>query len=119
MFVLWNAVIRIDSNGKVLGADQRISALEAITVNAAYQAFEEDQKGSIEIGKLADLVVLDANPLTVSPDAIKDISVSRRVKEGKAIYATTQLANPAAPYCVETGGQYEIRKASDGGAFGI
>jgi predicted amidohydrolase YtcJ len=122
MFVLWSAVNRKDRNGKVIGPDQRITAqeaLEAITINAAYQAFEEDQKGSIEVGKLADLVVLDANPLTVDPDAIKDISVTRTVKEGKTVFATAQLANPAATYCVESGGSYEITTASDGSQSGI
>lgn len=90
MLVMWSAVTRQDRNGDVLGPDQRITAqeaLEAITINAAYQAFEEDQKGSIEVGKLADLVVLDANPLTVAPDAIKDISVLQTIKDGKTIFS--------------------------------
>jgi predicted amidohydrolase YtcJ len=121
MLVLWSAVTRKDRNGEVVGPDQRITpyeALEAITVNAAYQAFEEDSKGSIEVGKLADLVVLDANPLRVEPDAIKDISVLRTIKEGKTIYGATQLANPAATYCMESGGAYEMRQ-SDAGTVGI
>ncbi|PCH72694.1 MAG: metal-dependent hydrolase [Rhodobacteraceae bacterium] len=121
MFVLWTAVTRKNRNGRVIGPDQRITpyeALEAITVNAAYQAFEEDSKGSIEIGKRADLVVLDANPLTVEPDALKDITVLRTIKDGKTIYAATQTANPAATFCVESGGTYETRD-SDAGAIGI
>lgn len=118
MFVLWSAVNRTDRIGKIIGPDQRITpyeALEAITVNAAYQGFEEDEKGSIEVGKLADLVVLDANPLTVSADAIKDISVLRTIKEGKTIYATAQLANPSATYCLERGNTYEMRQYDAGG----
>jgi len=54
------------------------------------QAFEEDSKGSIEVGKLADLVVLDGNPLTVEADAIKDISVLRTIKEGTTIFDAAQ-----------------------------
>ena len=63
-------------NGEVLGADERISvldALEAITKNAAYQYFEEDIKGTIKEGKLADLVILDKNPLKVDVDDIQPI----------------------------------------------
>jgi predicted amidohydrolase YtcJ len=78
MLVLRSAVNRLDRNGEVIGADQRNTpqkALQAITINATYQAFEEDNKGSIEVGKLADLVVLDANPLRVDPEIIKGISI--------------------------------------------
>jgi dihydroorotase-like cyclic amidohydrolase len=58
----------------VLGVAQRatpLEALKAVTAWAAYQNFEEDQKGTLEPGKLADLVVLSANPLTVPPDTLK------------------------------------------------
>lgn len=89
MFVLWTAVNRISRNGAVIGADQRVSAMEAlkaITINAAYQYAEESSKGSLEPGKLADLVILDGNPLTVDPMAIKDIKVVETIKAGKSIY---------------------------------
>ena len=85
MFVIWTAVNRVSRSGEVIGADQRVTpleALKAVTINAAYQYFEEDSKGSIEVGKLADLVILDANPLTVDPMAIKDIKVVETIKEG-------------------------------------
>ncbi len=121
MFVLWSAVTRQDRTGKVIGPQQRITpyeALEAITVNAAYQAFEEASKGSIEVGKRADLVVLDGNPLTVAPDAIRNISVLRTIKDGRTIYAATQTANPAATSCVESGATYESR-ATGNGVIGI
>jgi hypothetical protein len=52
----------------------------------AYQHFEEKTKGSLEVGKLADLVILDRNPLTVDPKTIKDIRVVETIKEGKTIY---------------------------------
>jgi hypothetical protein len=89
MVVVWTAVNRVSRSGEVIGEDQRVTpleALEAITINAAYQYFEEDSKGSIEVGKLADLVILDKNPLTVDPMTIKDIKVVETIKEGMSIY---------------------------------
>lgn len=89
MMVVWSAVNRKLRSGEVLGPDERIApldAIKAITINAAYEYFEEDSKGSIEPGKLADLVILDRNPLTVDPDEIKNIKVVETIKEGKTIY---------------------------------
>ena len=89
LFVIWSAVTRKDRAGNVIGPDQRISAteaLKAVTINAAYQYFEEDAKGSIEVGKLADFAILSANPVTVTPDAIRDIQVLETIKEGRTIY---------------------------------
>jgi predicted amidohydrolase YtcJ len=57
-----------------------------MTDYAAYQYFEEKTKGTLETGKLADLVILDANPLKVEPMAIKDIKVLETLKAGKSIY---------------------------------
>ncbi len=91
LFVIWSAVNRVSRGGEVIGADQRVTPLEAlraVTIDAAYQYFEEGSKGSIEVGKLADLVILDANPLTVDPMAIKDIKVVETIKEGQPIYAS-------------------------------
>jgi predicted amidohydrolase YtcJ len=89
IFLLWTAVNRITRSGQVLGADERLSAeqaLRAITIDAAYQAFEEDQKGSLEPGKLADLVILSANPLDVEPLAIREIEVVETIKGGVTIW---------------------------------
>ena len=89
MFLIWTAVNRISREGVVVGEDQRISVMEAIaaqTINGAYQHFEEERKGSIEVGKLADLVVLDKNPLSVEPMALRDIKVNQTIKAGKVIY---------------------------------
>jgi predicted amidohydrolase YtcJ len=88
-FVMWTAVNRISRGGVVIGPDQRVTpleALKAITINAAIQYSEGETKGSIEPGKLADLVILDRNPLAVAPDAIKDIKVVETIKEGKTVY---------------------------------
>lgn len=90
MHSVWCAVNRISRAGKVLGEDQGVSvyeALKAITIDAAYEYFEEDLKGSIKVGKLADLVVLDRSPLAVDPMEIKEIKVLRTIKEGAAIYS--------------------------------
>jgi predicted amidohydrolase YtcJ len=89
MFVMWSAVERLSRAGVVIGPEQRVTpleALKAITINAAYQYSEEASKGSLEPGKLADLVILDRNPLKVDPMAIKDIKVVETIKEGKSIY---------------------------------
>jgi predicted amidohydrolase YtcJ len=89
MFVVWTAVNRVSRSGAIIGADQRVTpleALKAITINAARQYREADQKGSLEVGKLADLVVLDGNPLTVDPMTIKDIRVVETIKDGQTVY---------------------------------
>lgn len=89
MRLLWSGVNRVTRSGKLLGPDQRITPLEALksmTINAAYQFFEENDKGSIEVGKLADLTVLSANPLKVDAMTIKDIRIEETIKEGKTVY---------------------------------
>lgn len=88
--LVWSGVNRLTRSNKVLGPEQRISALDAlksVTINAAYQMFEDQNKGSIEVGKIADFVVLSDSPLTVEPDAIKDIEVLETVKDGKTVYS--------------------------------
>lgn len=86
---MWSAVNRRTRSNVVLGKDQCLTpleALKALTIWAAYQHFEEKQKGSIEVGKLADFAILSANPLTVDPMTIQDIEVVETIKEGKTIY---------------------------------
>ncbi|MCG7860449.1 amidohydrolase family protein, partial [Flavihumibacter sediminis] len=58
----------------------------SITAWAAYQGFEENLKGTITAGKLADFVILDKNPLKIDPLTITDISINATIKEGKTIY---------------------------------
>ena len=89
MFMLWSAVNRISRGGAEVGLDQRVTPLEglkAMTIWGAEQYGEQDSKGSLEPGKLADLVILDRNPLEVEPMAIRDIKVVETVKEGVTIY---------------------------------
>ncbi len=88
-FLMWNAVTRKSRSGQIIGREQRITAeqaLRAVTLDAAYQIFEEETKGSIAVGKLADLAVLSENPLQVAPDDIKDIQVLATIKEGVPVY---------------------------------
>ncbi|TDQ18515.1 hypothetical protein DFQ04_0317 [Algoriphagus boseongensis] len=89
MRVVWTAVNRTSRSGAIIGENERLTpyeALQAITIWSAYQHFEEDKKGSLKEGKLADLVILDKNPLKVEPDAIKEIQVEETIKEGKTIF---------------------------------
>jgi len=89
MMTVWTAVNRPLRSGATLGADQRITpyeALQAITIDAAFQYREEDSKGSIKPGKRADLVILSADPTKVAPESIKDIKVIETIKDGKTIY---------------------------------
>jgi predicted amidohydrolase YtcJ len=89
MRMMWSSVTRQAREGQIIGPAERIDrwqALKALTINAAWQLFEEDQKGTLEAGKLADLVILDANPLTVETDAILDIQVVETLKEGETVY---------------------------------
>lgn len=89
MRLAWAAVNRLTRSGKTLGEAQKISpwdALKAMTINGAYQYFEENSKGSLEPGKLADLVILSENPLKADPAAIKDIRVIETIKEGVSVH---------------------------------
>jgi predicted amidohydrolase YtcJ len=89
LITIWTAVNRTSRSGKVIGPDERVTpleALKAVTINAAYQYFEETSKGSIEVGKLADLAILSGNPLTVDPAKILEIQVLETIKEGKTVY---------------------------------
>ncbi len=89
MMVIHSAVNRTSRSGVIVGPEERISpmdALKAVTIWGAYLYFEENEKGSIEPGKRADLVVLSANPLTVDDATIKEIKVLQTIKDGKKIY---------------------------------
>ena len=88
-FMLWTSMARVSPTGIVSGADERIdayAALQALTTGPAWQIFEEDRKGRIKVGLLADFVILDRNPLTAPVDAVKDIKVRETIKEGRSVW---------------------------------
>jgi predicted amidohydrolase YtcJ len=92
MRVLDATVTRRTRSNDILGPAQRvdvITGLKAMTIWAAYQQFEEASKGSIEVGKLADLVILSDDPTAVPPDEIDRIKVTETIKEGVTIFALT------------------------------
>lgn len=83
------SVERKSRSGKIIGANEKLTpyeALKGITIWSAYQHFEEKTKGTLEQGKLADLVILDMNPLKVSEEKIKEIKVLETIKEGVSVY---------------------------------
>jgi predicted amidohydrolase YtcJ len=89
LLAIQTCVTRETNSGTVVGSDQRISPEEALrvyTLGGAYASFEEDIKGSIEIGKLADVVVLSDDPRKVDPQSIKDIRVMMTIVGGKISY---------------------------------
>ena len=88
--LMWIATNRSSRSGKVYGAEEIITvyeALRAATIEPAYQFFEENHKGSLEKGKLADLVILDKNPLKVAREVIRDIQVLQTIKEGNTVWS--------------------------------
>ena len=105
LFLVWTAVNRVTRSGQILGPEERVNpyvALKAITDHAAHQYFEEHLKGTIEVGKLADLVILNRNPLKTEPMEIKDIRVLRTLKSGDTLFTAEadkegRLVPPSAP----------------------
>jgi predicted amidohydrolase YtcJ len=89
MRLLWATTNRQTRSGKILGKQQRIStysALEAMTINAAYQHFEDDIKGSIEVGKQADLVVLSQDPLSIDTKNLLELNVVATFSRGVEVF---------------------------------
>ena len=90
MMALQSMVTRKDFDGRVWGPNQRITidqAMRICTLNGAYASFEENIKGSITAGKLADFVILADDPHDVDPDNIKNIEIVRTVVGGTTMYA--------------------------------
>jgi predicted amidohydrolase YtcJ len=86
--IVWSAVNRRSNGGVAIGPEQRIDAMQArrgVTIDAAYQHFEEHEKGSLEPGKLADLVILDRSPLD-DPERIDQIRVLETIIGGRTAY---------------------------------
>jgi len=94
MRVLDATVTRRSRSGDIIGPAQRVdvmTALKAMTIWPAWQHFEEDTKGSIEVGKLADFVILDKNPTTVNPETLDQIKVTETIKEGVTIFKLEEM----------------------------
>ncbi len=89
MMALQSSVTRKDMKGQVWGGSQKITAEQAIkvgTINGAYASYEEKLKGSLERGKLADLVVLDKDPTKVDPMSLVEIPIERTMTGGRWVY---------------------------------
>jgi hypothetical protein len=89
MMALQSMVTRKDIQGRVWGASQRISVTEAMkicTMHGAYASFEESTKGSLTPGKLADIVIVAADPHKVDPDSIADIKILRTILGGRTTF---------------------------------
>jgi hypothetical protein len=89
MMAIQSMVTRKDVRGRVWGPDQRISVSEAMricTMHGAYASFEENSKGSLVAGKLADFVILEKDPHEVNPDEIIDINILRTVLGGRTTF---------------------------------
>lgn len=89
MRVLSATVTRTTRSGRVLGPEHRVpvaTALKALTLWPAWQHFEEEVKGTIEVGKFADFVILSENPLVVPGERLADLEVVETIKEGVSVY---------------------------------
>ena len=106
MRVISATVNRVTRSNQVLGPEHRTTPLVAVkahTLWSAYQHFEEKSKGSIEVGKLADFVVLDRNPLEGDPLKIADFKAEETIKEGKTVYRRSATEKTAALHsCAES-----------------
>ena len=89
LYGIWSAVNRVRKSGKVFRSEERLTLEEAIrayTITPSWAFFEDDRKGSIEVGKFADLVVLGKDILSMDPMEIKDIPVLQTMMDGKFVY---------------------------------
>lgn len=99
MRVLDATVTRRSRSGDIIGPEQRVdvmTALKAMTIWPAWQHFEEDTKGSIEAGKLADFVILDKDPISVDPETLDQIKVLETIKEGVVVFDITDIKKSSA-----------------------
>ncbi|WP_375055000.1 amidohydrolase [Zobellella sp. DQSA1] len=91
---IWAAVNRLGHDGKVYGAEEAISVEEAIrayTRGPAYLTFDEQERGSIEVGKVADLVVLAEDPLSIDPRRLRDLAVEKTIIAGRELFQGSHI----------------------------
>ena len=99
MRVLDATVTRRSRSSDIIGPGQRVdvmTALKAMTIWSAWQHFEEDTKGSIEVGKLADFVILDKDPTAVDPETLDQIKVTETIKEGITVFSLAETKKAGA-----------------------
>jgi len=85
---VWSTAFRITHGGQLLGPQQRVSvmqALRSVTIDAAWQVFEEDNRGSLEPGKYADMIILSGSPLK-DPMAMRELRIKTTLVGGATIY---------------------------------
>jgi hypothetical protein len=100
LITIWTAVTRKGFQGRVYGPEEAVRVEEAIrlhTLEPAYLTFQEKEKGSIEVGKLADMVVLGEDILTVEPDRIRSIPIEATIVGGREIYERLRPTSSEAP----------------------
>ncbi len=97
MYGIYGAVTRKSSDGNVYGPGERVSLEQAIrgyTTETAYMTFDEEDRGSLEVGKLADMIVLAEDIFTVDSDRIKDIGIEQTIVGGEIVHSTTTPSRP-------------------------
>jgi len=95
---IWNMVTRTTERGNTIIPEEAISreeALKAYTINNAFASFEEKIKGSLEVGKLADMVILTDDILTCQVDMIKNIEADLTIVDGKVVYSSGKTEVPS------------------------
>ncbi|SNT33994.1 amidohydrolase [Tropicimonas sediminicola] len=119
MRVLDATVTRRSRSGDIIGADHRVdvmTALKAMTIWPAWQHFEEDRKGSLEVGKLADLVILSDDPTAIDPETLDTLVVVQTIKEDEVVYDAAMQKDGGLhwrprPGGIDTAGEF-FRKAA-------
>ncbi|MDV5169592.1 amidohydrolase family protein [Photobacterium rosenbergii] len=102
IFTLWSSVNRVTKDEEIMGSGLRLSPLQALAAmskQAAFQFFEEDNKGELVPGKQADAIILSDNPMSIAPGLIREIEIIETIKEGKTIYrrpsaSSSEAASP-------------------------
>ena len=114
MRVLDATVTRRSRSGDIIGPAQRVdvmTALKAMTIWPAWQHFEEKMKGSIEVGKLADFVILDKDPTAIDPESLDTIKVQETIKEGVTIYSSKDDKTAASGILLSTQSELAFARA--------
>jgi predicted amidohydrolase YtcJ len=115
--ILSATVTRRTRSGDILGPDQRVdvlTALKAMTIWPAWQHFEENEKGSIQVGKLADFVILSDDPTAVDPEKLTELQVLVTIKDGNVIYdaaSASQRAQAGWPIASDPDAAHELLAA--------